>query len=99
MNLGSGFPDDFRLAQIRRRLKPGVVIELFRRMDDGRLHEKRFVVLHVDAHTTTCVINRKSASSSEPGPRCCAAKLSFKPRGTISWITTRISTVRGFARF
>jgi hypothetical protein len=57
MTLGSGFPDDFRLAQIRRRLKPGVVIKLFRRMDDGRLHEKRFVVLHVDAHTTTCVIN------------------------------------------
>ena len=57
MSLGSGFPDDFRQAQIRRRLKPGVVIKLFRKMDDGRLHEKRFVVLHVDAHTTTCVIN------------------------------------------
>ena len=57
MNLGSGFPDEYRLAHIRRRLKPGVVIKLFRRMDDGRLHEKRFVVLHVDAHTTTCVIN------------------------------------------
>lgn len=57
MNLGSGFPDDFRLAQIRRRLKPGVVIKLFRKMDDGRLHEKRFVVLHVDAHTIMCVIN------------------------------------------
>jgi hypothetical protein len=57
MNFGSDFPDDFKLAQIRRRLKPGVVIKLFRRMDDGRLHEKRFVVLHVDAHTTTCVIN------------------------------------------
>jgi hypothetical protein len=57
MSFGSGFPDDFRLAQIRRRLKPGVVIKLFRRMDDGRLHEKRFVVPHLDAHTTTCVIN------------------------------------------
>lgn len=57
MSFGAGFPDDFRLAQIRRRLKPGAIIKLFRRMDDGRLHEKRFVVLHVDAHTTTCVIN------------------------------------------
>lgn len=57
MTLGSGFPDDFRLAQIRRRLQPGVVVKLFRRMDDGRLHEKRFVVLQIDAHTTTCVIN------------------------------------------
>jgi hypothetical protein len=26
-------------------------------MDDGRLHEKRFVVLDVDDHTITCVIN------------------------------------------
>jgi hypothetical protein len=26
-------------------------------MDDGKLHEKRFVVIHVDAHTVTCVIN------------------------------------------
>lgn len=57
MSVGSGFPDDFRLAQIRRRLKPGVVIKLFRRMDDGQIHEKRFVVVHVDTHTTTCVIN------------------------------------------
>jgi hypothetical protein len=57
MSFGSGFPEDYRLEQIRRRLRPGVVIKLFRRMDDGRLHEKRFVVLHVDAHTTTCVIN------------------------------------------
>jgi hypothetical protein len=48
MSLGSGFPEDFRLAQIRRRLRPGSVIKLFRRMDDGQLHEKRFVVLHVD---------------------------------------------------
>jgi hypothetical protein len=57
MSLGSGFPEDFRVAQIKRRLRPGTVIKLFRRMDDGRMHEKRFVVLHVDDHTTTCVIN------------------------------------------
>jgi hypothetical protein len=57
VSLGSGFPDEFLQAQVQRRLKPGAVIKLFRRMDDGRLHEKRFVVLHVDAHTTTCVIN------------------------------------------
>lgn len=57
MPLGSGFPDGFLLAQIRRRLRPGVVIKLYRRMDDGQLHEKRFVVLRVDDHTITCVIN------------------------------------------
>lgn len=76
MSLGSGFPDDFRLAQIRRRLKPGVVIKLFRRMDDGRLHEKRFVVVHVDAHTTTCVINSEISHFIRSRPallRCQAA--------------------------
>lgn len=26
-------------------------------MDDGKLHEKRFVVVHVDEHTFTCIIN------------------------------------------
>jgi len=57
MSLGSGFPEDFRVAQIKRRLRPGTVIKLFRRMDDGQLHEKRFVVLHVDDHTITCVIS------------------------------------------
>jgi len=57
MSLGSGFPEDFRVAQIKRRLRPGAVIKLFRRMDDGQLHEKRFIVLYVDEHTTTCVIN------------------------------------------
>ena len=57
MSLGSGFPEDFRIAQIKRRLRPGAVIKLFRRMDDGLLHEKLFIVLHVDDHTTTCVIN------------------------------------------
>lgn len=62
MSVGSGLPGDFLEAQIRRRLRPGAVIKLYRKMDDGRLHEKRFVVLHVAAHTATCVIN------SEVGP-------------------------------
>jgi hypothetical protein len=62
VSLGSGFPGDFLATQIARRLRPGVVIKLYRKMDDGRLHEKRFVVLLVDTHTITCVIN------SEIGP-------------------------------
>lgn len=40
-----------------QRLQPGAVIKLTRRMDDGQWHEKRFVVLHVDEETVTCVIN------------------------------------------
>jgi hypothetical protein len=57
VSLGSGFPPGFRRNQILRRLRPGAVIKLARRMDDGRIHEKRFVVLVVDDYTVTCVIN------------------------------------------
>ena len=57
MTFGSRFPPDFRKAQIERQLKPGTVIKLYRRMDDGQFHEKRYVVMHVDEHTVTCVIN------------------------------------------
>ena len=57
MSFGSRFPPDFRKAQIERQLRPGTVIKLYRRMDDGQFHEKRYVVMHVDEHTITCVIN------------------------------------------
>ena len=57
MTLGSAFPPKYLEAQIRRQLVPGAVIKLLRVMDDGQLHEKRFVVLHVDEQTVACVIN------------------------------------------
>jgi hypothetical protein len=57
MSLGSSFPPGFVEAQVKRQLRPGAVIKLLRIMDDGKPHEKRFVVLHVDDHTITCVIN------------------------------------------
>lgn len=57
MSLGSSFPPGFAEAQIKRQLRPGAVIKLLRIMDDGKPHEKCFVVLHVDEHTVTCVIN------------------------------------------
>ncbi len=57
MSLGSSFPPAFVEAQIRRQLAPGAVVKLRRVMDDGVLQEKRFVVLHVDDRTITCVIN------------------------------------------
>ena len=37
-------------------------------MDDGRLHEKRFVVLHVDDHTVTCVINSEISAFIQARP-------------------------------
>jgi hypothetical protein len=57
MALGSRFPSEFLKKQIERLLKPGAVIKLYRRTDDGRFREKRYVVMHVDDNTVTCIIN------------------------------------------
>jgi hypothetical protein len=57
MALGSAFPRGFVEAQIQRQLKPGNVIKMRQPMDDGTIHEKRFVVVAVSDHTVTFVIN------------------------------------------
>jgi hypothetical protein len=57
MALGSAFPRGFIEAQIQRQLKPGTVIKMRQTMDDGAVHEKRFVVAAVSEHTVTFVIN------------------------------------------
>lgn len=59
MSLGNAFPAGFAHAQIKRQLKAGMVIKLEAVMDDGRLHEKRFVVLDVSDDTLTCVMNSR----------------------------------------
>jgi hypothetical protein len=57
MALGSAFPRGFLEAQIQRQLKPGVVIKMRQTMDDGVIHEKRFIVVAIDKQTVTFVIN------------------------------------------
>jgi hypothetical protein len=57
MALGSAFPRGFLEAQIQRRLKPGAVIKMRQTMDDGAVHEKRFVVVALNENTVTFVIN------------------------------------------
>lgn len=57
MALGSAFPRGFVEAQIKRQPKPGTVIKMRQVMDDGVIHEKRFVVAAVNEHTVTFVIN------------------------------------------
>jgi hypothetical protein len=57
MSLGSIFPDAFKKKRITERLKPGIVIKHKAVMDDGKEHEKRYVVLSVSESTLTCVIN------------------------------------------
>lgn len=61
MSLGSRFPREFLREQLRRQLKPGIVVKLRVEMDDKREHEKRFVVVGVGEHMASFVIN------SEPG--------------------------------
>ena len=76
MTLGANFPPAYLRAQITRQLKPGTVIKLIRRMDDGKIHEKRFVVVHVDVHTITCIINSKVSTFLQQRPdmlRCQVA--------------------------
>lgn len=40
-----------------RQLVPGAIVKSFQRMDDGKKHEKRFVVVEVSDSVVTCVIN------------------------------------------
>jgi hypothetical protein len=57
MALGRNFPRGMAEASVLRQLVPGAVIKLERVMDDGEIHEKRFLVLRVTNRTVTCVIN------------------------------------------
>ena len=57
MTLGDHFPADLKKASIIRRLVPGAVIKIMALMDDGLVHEKRFLVVHIDENTVACVIN------------------------------------------
>jgi hypothetical protein len=59
MSLGNAFPAGFARIQIERQLKPGMVVKFLARMDDGKIHEKRFVVLDINEKSFTCVINSK----------------------------------------
>ena len=57
MSLGSHFPAGMAAASARRQLRPGAVVKFVATMDDGRQHEKRFVVLHVEGDVACCVMN------------------------------------------
>lgn len=57
MSLGDQFPQGMVESSVARQLLPGVVVKFRACMDDGKVHEKRFVILHVDEEAMTCVIN------------------------------------------
>lgn len=58
MNFFASSPEFLR-AQFQRQLTTGAVIKLAEKMDDGKVQEKRFVVLMVAERTFCCVINSK----------------------------------------
>lgn len=78
MSLGEAFPKGFRKAAIERRLKPGAVIKVVQRMDDGKEHIKRFVVMSVSENVIACVMNSEinRIISSNPDIMRCQVSLS-----------------------
>lgn len=59
MSLAHAFGKTAAKESASRQLKPGVVIKMLQKMDDGKVQEKWFVVVQVNASTVTCVINTK----------------------------------------
>jgi hypothetical protein len=78
MKLGDGFSAAFTQAWIRSRLSPGAVIKLQAQMDDGKLHEKRFVVVAVDERTVTLVINSEIGPFLKARPALLACQASIR---------------------
>lgn len=57
MSLSAGFSRELREASARRQLVPGAVIKLKVEMDDGKVQEKRFLVVGADTDMVAVVIN------------------------------------------
>ena len=77
MALGSFFPPEVVAASIRRQLSSGTVIKVRQVMDDGLEHEKRFVVVHVEGETTTCVINSNIPNMVQKNARLLKCQVSI----------------------
>jgi hypothetical protein len=77
MSLGNAFPAGFARIQIERQLQPGVVVKFLARMDDGQIHEKRFVILDVNEKSFTCVINSQVSPllSKNPNSAMCQVEM------------------------
>jgi hypothetical protein len=59
MSLGSVFPPGLVKERIKAQLQPGTVVKYTTAMDDGEIHEKRFVVVDVSDDVLVCVINSR----------------------------------------
>lgn len=89
MSLGDAFPASFKSAAIKRQLRPGAVVKIETTMDDGEIHEKRFVILHVDEATSTftCVINSKVSRiiANNPTASRCQVKIDQQTHPFMDW--------------
>lgn len=72
------FPESYQRKRVEERLVPGVVIKFPAVMGDGKLHEKRFVVVDGGPPTLTCVMNTEINGfiKSRPDLLKCQVKVS-----------------------
>lgn len=77
MSLGNFFPANYARMQIERQLQPGVVVKFEALMDDGKVHEKRFVVLDITQDTFTCVINSEVSNFILSKPHMAACQVAL----------------------
>lgn len=81
MALGNAFPKEFVFASIKRQLLPGTVVKFKAIMDDGKEHEKRYVILMVDDKTLTCVINSQIPKLIRSNPLLLQCQVSIDKAG------------------
>jgi hypothetical protein len=80
MSLGDHFPDALKRASAVRSVAPGMVIKLMAVMDDGRVHEKRFLIVHVDENTVACVINSEIHPFIRNSPAILRCQVAIDPQ-------------------
>lgn len=101
MSLGRLFPADYARTQIERQLQPGVVVKFMAEMDDGKMHEKRFVVLDVNERTFTCVINSRISAfvARDQNKAQCQVSIKADQHPFMSWDShVDCSRIRTYSR-
>lgn len=74
--MGNAMPPALRAVRIRAQIAVGCVVKLVRTMDDGREHEKRWLIAEVDAQDVYCfVINSELTAFARNAPRVFAAQV------------------------
>lgn len=87
--LGDHFPVEIKRTSAVRNTAPGMVIKLQAVMNDEKMHEKRFLIVHVDEFTVACVINTRINRFiiNNPDPRLlqCQVRIECKTHPFMDW--------------